>query len=221
MACNCPLPNILTDITGTGCPENLGQIQRLWFVRKTGNVQWDTVDPTATGKSSAIVQPNLPTVLAGWNALYTAVAPSDEKLIATPLFGGDPQVNPAEPVFQGGGDNSTLNGKQYYLFTPDSTFTARFDELTAEQTKQLKDLACEDLEVYFITDNGSIVGMRDPVDSDLWKGIPITTVPVTGSRSVQGFAARDSNTITFQLDADWDTYFEKQLPTDFNALTVF
>ena len=71
MACNCPKKNILTDITGTLCPENLGQIQRLWFVRKSGAVQWDTVDPTATGKSSAIVQPNLPTVLAGWNALYT------------------------------------------------------------------------------------------------------------------------------------------------------
>ena len=55
-------------------------------------------------------------------------------------------------------------------------------------------------------------------DADLFKGIPVTNVALQ-SRNVQGFATRDSNILTFQLDADWDTYFEKQTPTDFNALT--
>jgi hypothetical protein len=82
----------------------------------------------------------------------------------------------------------------------------------------MKELICEDLEVYFINEDGDIIGQRDPSDTDLWKGIPVTNVALQ-SRNVQGFATRDSNILTFQLDADWDTYFEKQTPTDFNALT--
>lgn len=216
MACNCPLPAAPTAITATSCPEELGQIQRVWLVRK-GNVQWDTTDPTATGKSlPAAIQPNLPTVSAGWTTLKAAV--DSTKVVFTPLFGGDITITPADPVFQGGNDNSTLNGQAYYVNTPDSTFSARFDQLTATQTSELKDLKCEDMEVYFINEDGDIIGQRDPLDADLFKGIPVTSI-VLGSRNVQGFTTRDSNIMTFQLNEDWDTYFEKQTPTDFNALT--
>jgi hypothetical protein len=218
MACNCPLPTALTAIDATACPEELGQIQRVWFVR-AGNVVWDTVDPTSVKQIPASIQGigNLPSTVAPWNIL-TPLA-DDSKVILAPLFGGDITVTPSDAITFGGNDNSTLNGQTYFVSFADSTFSARFDQLTAAQTSQLKDLVCEDLEVYFINEDGDIIGRRNPSDTDLWTGIPVTNVALQ-SRNVQGFATRDSNIITFQLDADWDTTFEKQTPTDFNALTL-
>jgi hypothetical protein len=216
MGCNCPIPTALTTIAATTCPEELGQIQRFIFVRK-GGVRWDTVDPTATGKSTpASIQPNLPSVSAGWTTLK-ALADSD-KVIFTPLLGGDPVINPGDQVTFGGGDNSTLNGQVYHVAFNPSDGSFRFDSLTAAQTAALKLLVCEDLEVYMINADGDIIGERDTTDTDLWHGFNVTNVAMA-ARSVQGFASRDSNVLNFQLDDDWDTKFEKQTPTDFNALT--
>ena len=216
MACNCPIPTALTVIPATTCPEELGQIQRFILVRK-GGLRWDTADPTATGKSTpASIQPNLPSVSAGWTILK-ALGDSD-KVIFTPLLGGDPSITAGEQNLFGGGSNETLNGQVYSLGFNPSDGTARFDSLTAAQTAAMKLLVCEDLEIYFINDDGDIIGERDTVDPDLWHGFNATNVAL-GGRSVQGFASRDSNVLTFQLDDDWDTKFEKQTPTDFNALT--
>lgn len=212
MACNCPLPTALTAITATTCPEEIGQIQRVWFVRK-GNVVWDTATAGAANVPATIMG-DLVTVSAGWTTLKAAI--DDTKVIFAPLFGGDITITPADPVFQGGGDNSTLNGQAYYVNTPDSTFSARFDQLTATQTSELKELKCEDVEVYFINEDGDIIG--DASTTGTFKGFDATSV-VLGSRNVQGFTTRDSNVLTFQLNEDWDTIFEKQTPTDFNALT--
>ena len=82
----------------------------------------------------------------------------------------------------------------------------------------MKLLVCEDLEMYFVNDDGDIIGERDTVDGT-WHGFNVTNVAL-GGRSVQGFASRDGNILTYQLSDDWDTKFEKQTPTDFNALTI-
>lgn len=216
MACNCPIPTALTVIPTTTCPEELGQIQRFILVRK-GGLRWDTTDPTVTGISTPTsIQPNLPSVSAGWTTLK-ALSDSD-KVIFTPLLGGDSSITQGEQNLFGGGSNETLNGQVYSLGFNPSDGTARFDSLTAAQTAAMKLLVCEDLEIYFINDDGDIIGERDTVDPDLWHGFNATNVAL-GGRSVQGFASRDSNVLTFQLDDDWDTKFEKQTPTDFNALT--
>ena len=87
---------------------------------------------------------------------------------------------------------------------------------------ELKLLVCEQLEVYLINADGDIIGHRDRtsagVNDDTWHGFPVSNAAF-GGRSVLGFATRDSNVLTMQLDDDWDSYFEKQTPTDFNALT--
>ena len=215
MACNCPIPTALTVIPATTCPEELGQIQRFILVRKSG-LRWDTSDPVAGKSTPASIQPNLPSVSAGWTILK-ALSDSD-KVIFTPLLGGDPSITAGEQNLFGGGSNETLNGQVYSLGFNPSDGTARFDSLTAAQTAAMKLLVCEDLEIYFINDDGDIIGERDTVDADLWHGFSVTNVAL-GGRSVQGFASRDSNILTFQLDDDWDTKFEKQTPTDFNALT--
>ncbi len=216
MAC-CPKPTALTVIPNTTCPEELGQIQRFIFAR-AGFIRFNTIDPTASTQIPASIQGvgNFPTVLAPWTILLAEA--DDDKAIVTPLIGGDPVINPGDQVTFGGGDNSTLNGEVYHVaFNPaDGSF--RFDSLTAAQTAALKLLVCEDLEVFFINNDGDIIGERSTIDTDLWHGFKATNVALSG-RSVQGFATRDSNTLTLQLDDDWDTKFEKQTPTDFNALT--
>ncbi|RLI35950.1 hypothetical protein DRO66_06570 [Candidatus Bathyarchaeota archaeon] len=210
------MPTALTVIPTTTCPEELGQIQRFIFVRR-GGVRWDTADPTATGKSTpASIQPNLPTVSAGWTTLKALS--DDDKVIFTPLLGGDPTITPGDQITFGGGDNSTLNGETYHVaFNPaDGSF--RFDSLTAEQTAAMKELVCESLEVYMINSDGDIIGERDTIDADLWHGFKVFN-PALGGRNLAGFGTRDSNVLTLQLNDDWDTKFEKQTPTDFNALT--
>jgi len=220
MACSCPLPTELASIDATTCPTELGQIQRFILVRK-GGLRWDTVDPTVAGKTTPVALTTLsytPALVGGWTLLNALT--DDDKTIFTPLIGGDPQINPQEPLFFGGGGNDTLNGEKYFVKFLPSDGTARFDSLTAAQTKQLKALACDDLEIYLINDSGAIIGKRDPDDADLFYGFNVSNFTL-GGRSVQGFATRDSNTVTFQLDDDWDEDFEAITPTDFNALTAF
>ena len=217
MACNCPLATEMTTIPSTSCPTELGQIQRFILVRK-GGVRFDTVDPLNNTPASIAILLHTPDKVAPWTVL-TALSTSDKTLF-TPLIGGDPAINPQDPLFFGGGDNSTLNGEKYFVKFLPADGTARFDSLTAAQTKALKELACNDLEIFLINDTGGIIGKRDPVDADLWYGMNVSNFTL-GGRSVQGFATRDSNTVTFQLDEDWDETFEVITPTDFNALTVF
>ena len=212
MACSCPEDAALTTLTPTTCAVEIGQIQRAFFARK-GNVIFDTATAGAANVPATIAN-DLVTVIAGWNILK--VAADSTKVVFAPLFGGDIAINPSESITQGGNDNSTRNGETYYVSTPASTFTGRFDQLSAAQTKDLKALKCEDLEVYFVNEEGDIIGEASVTGQ--FKGFDCTNV-VLGSRSVQGIATRDSNILTFQLDADWDTYFQKQTPTDFKALT--
>ncbi len=212
MACNCPIATALTTITPNSCPTELGQIQRAWFVRK-GQVIWDTATAGVANVPGTIAG-DVVTVIQGWNVLKIAL--DDTKVVFAPLFGGDITIAPAEAITQGGNDNSTLNGQTYFVAFPDSAFSARYDQLTATQTGELKELVCEDLEVYLINEDGDIIG--DASTTGTFKGFDVSNVALQ-SRNVQGFATRDSNIMSFQMDADWDTVFEKQTPTDFNALT--
>lgn len=215
--CVCPKPTALTSIDATTCPEELGQIQRFIFYRK-GTIRFDTADPSSVKQIPASISGigNLPTVLAPWTILL-ALATND-KAILTPLLGGDSSITPGTQNTFGGGDNSTLNGQIYSLGFNPADGTARFDSMTAAQTAAFKLLVCEDLEMIMINDSGQLIGERDTVDTDLWHGFNVSNVAF-GGRNVQGFATRDNNVMTFQLDDDWDTKYEKQTPTDFNALT--
>ena len=212
MACSCPKGASLTAIDATTCPEEFGQIQRIWLVRK-GFVKWDTADPATGGTIPAGIITNLPSVSAGWTILKAAV--DDTKVVMPPLFGGDITITPGDVLTFGGNDNSTLDGRTYITGRSPSTFSARYDQLTAAQTLQLKELECEDLEAYLINEEGDIIGERT---GDFFKGFDVTNVSL-GDRNVQGVGSFDSNVVTFQMPIDWDTYFEKQTPTDFNALT--
>jgi len=209
----CPLDPSLSDIPASGCPENIGQIQRFWFVRK-GQVIWDTATPANNVPSS--IASTTPSAAAGWNILFAAS--DDTHVVKSPLIGGDSVLTSGTIISQGGGDNSTLNGETLVNGINPTDGSARFDSLTAAQILAFRKLACEGngLEVYLISQEGKIWGSKV---GDLVTGFDATNV-VLGSMSNAGFGTRDSNILTFQLPFDWDETKHAVTPTDFNALTV-
>lgn len=211
LGCDCPLPTALASIPANSCPENIGQIQRFFIVR-AGNVIWDTATP-ANNVPATIVGDTLD-VVNGWNTLFAAS--DDTKVIKTPLIGGDSSITAGTAITQGGGDNTTLNGETLVNGFNPADGTARFDSLSTEQVVALKALRCEDLEVYFVNQDGKILCKKV---GDLVTGFPVTNFSL-GSKNNAGFGTRDSNVLTFQMDDEWDEYLEFITPTDFNALTV-
>ena len=209
----CPLDPSLTDIPASACPENIGQIQRYWFVRK-GQVIWDVVTPA--NNVPATITGQAPEDAAGWNILFAAA--DDTKVVKSPLIGGDSTLTAGTTITQGGGDNSTLNGETLVNGINPTDGSARFDSLTGDQIAAFRTLACEGngLEVYLISQEGKIWGSKV---GDLVTGFDATNV-VLGSMSNAGFGTRDSNVLTFQLAFDWDETKYAITPADFNALTI-
>jgi hypothetical protein len=209
----CPLATSLTDIPASVCPENMGQIQRYWFVRK-GEVIWDTVTPA--NNVPATIAALQPSVLAGWTILFAAA--DDTHVVTSPLIGGESTLTGGSTITQGGGDNSTLSGTTLVNGINPTDGSARFDSLTGPQIAAFRTLACEGtgLEVYLINQQGLIWGQQV---GDLFTGFDVSNV-VLGSMTNAGFGTRDMNTMTFQLDFDYDETKAAVTPTDFNALTV-
>lgn len=211
----CPLASSLDDIPASSCPENIGQIQRYWFVRK-GNVVWNTSNSSDPSQIPALINGNDVNVVAGWDLL--SVQTDDTHVVYSPLIGGDSSITAGSTITQGGGDNTTLNGETYLNGINPADGTARFDSLTGAQITAFRKLACEGngLEVYLISQEGKIWGSKV---GDLFTGFDCTNV-VLGTLSNAGFGTRDNNVLTFQLPFDWDETKHAITPTDFNALTL-
>tara|TARA_R110000824_G_scaffold395070_5_gene595386 strand:- start:11415 stop:12077 length:663 start_codon:yes stop_codon:yes gene_type:complete len=209
----CPLATSLTDIPASSCPENLGQIQRYWFVRR-GSVIWDIATPA--NNVPATITGNAATVVAGWTILFAAA--DDTHVVTSPLIGGDSVIEAGSVVSQGGGDNSTLSGSTLINGITPATGKARFDSLTGAQIAAIRLLICEaaNMEVYMINQQGLIWGQRV---GDLFTGFDCENV-VIETMVNSGFGTRDNNTLTFQLPYDYDETKGSITPTDFNALTV-
>ena len=218
----CPKASILEDIPTSTCPENMGQIQRFWFVRKY-QLKWDiqSASPGTNNYPNAVIGTNEPTVLAGWTALFALTsgnANESSHVVKTPLIGGDSTIVAGDTITQGGGDNSTLSGEQLINGINPATVTARFDSLTAAQILAMRKLACEasDLEVYMVSQEGKLWGQKV---GDLFTGFDCSNV-VLGSMANNGFGTRDSSILTFQLPFDWDETKHAVTPSNFNALIV-
>ena len=203
--CNCPLPTALTTIDAQGCPFNLGQLQRIFITRKTNSTFPMTVASTD------------PALAASWTSLYSAV--DDTKVVKTPLVGGNPQIVGGAAITQGGNDNSTLNGEVEVVGTESSVFSADFKDLSPAIATAMKTLKCEDLLIFFVNDNGDIIGTSED------GGTTFTGISVNGKsfflsdRSNTGIGAKDVNTLSFNLAPGWDDYLTK-VDASFNALTV-
>jgi hypothetical protein len=154
--------------------------------------------------------------VAGWTILFAAA--DDTHVVTSPLIGGESVLTAGTTITQGGGDNSTLSGTTLINGINPTDGSARFDSLTGAQIEAFRKLACEGtgLEVYLINQQGLIWGQQV---GDLFTGFDVSNV-VLGSMTNAGFGTRDSNTMTFQLDFDYDETKAPVTPTDFNALTI-
>jgi hypothetical protein len=198
MDCTCPKPAALTTVAKVTCKENLGQIQR-WIFQRAG----------FTFDADALI-----TALASWTPLFAAVG--DTKIVSTPLI--ENFVIPrAEAITEGGGDNTTIDGKEIVLGAGAITATGVIAEAPESVIEALKELMCEtDLVAYGINQYGRIIAKE--VAEDEYTGIPISSLFVSDSDS-KGLNTRDQADIRFALDYGWRAGV-KIITPNFNAKTA-
>jgi hypothetical protein len=217
LACGiCPPATELSDIPATVCGKGMGQIQR-YLLLAAGKVIWDSGTP-ANNVPVTIVN-DLIEDKTGWDVLKTATDLT--KVIRTPLIGGDSGITAGTELTEGGGDNSTLNGATLSNGTNPADGIARFDNLDKDQIKAFREIYC-----YFkAVGSGSVEMYMISQDNTLWarkSGVLITGFPLQkfylGAKGNAGLNSRDSNEMTFQLEADYDEYLTP-IAVNFNILS--
>jgi hypothetical protein len=187
--CNCPASASLTTIPTQDCAVNVGQLQKNVFQRE--GFRFDAeADPT----------PHDITKKADWLALKAAV--NGTKVVVTPLIGGDPIITAGEPITNGGGDNSTLNGVEELQGTNPSVFTAVYKSLGSKLKSAMVGLECEkNLVVYFVNQDNKIIA--NEIEPGVYTGFPVTGFHIT-DRNNAGFGTNDTFGVRFSLPARWD-----------------
>jgi hypothetical protein len=202
MDCACPKPAALTTVDKVTCKESFGQIQRV-ILQRAGY----TFDAPGTDIK----------LLATWTALFAAVA--DTKVISTPYLENFIIPRP-EPIKEGGGDNTTIDGMEIIMGAGPVTVTADISECPASVIAQLKAVICEvgPLAAIFINQYGKIICNQVTV-GDKWNGFPIYSPFVTDADN-QGLNKRDKALFTFSMAYGWRDAAVILTPTDFNAKTA-
>lgn len=207
MICTCPAATALTTITAVTCPENFGQIQKVAFQRLV-----------ASGVKNAFTTLNDIKLLASWTTLKAAA--DSTKVVISPYINA-PTVEAGEARTFGGG-NDTLGGIEEILGANPTSFSAVLRKMPATTIRDLKKLMCEadagNLGVYLFDENGMIGALQDGSTPTTFYPIPVRSLFV-GDKSLGGFEAPDSNTISWSFLPDWSDYLTKIAPTDFNPLT--
>lgn len=207
MICTCPAATALTTITAVTCPENFGQIQKIAFQRLV-----------ASGVKNAFTTLNDIKLLASWTTLKAAA--DSTKVVISPYINA-PTVEAGEARTFGGG-NDTLGGIEEILGANPTSFSAVLRKMPAATIRDLKKLMCEadagNLGVYLFDENGMIGAIQDGSTPTTYYPIPVRSLFV-GDKSLGGFEAPDSNTISWSFLPDWSDYLTKVAPTDFNPLT--
>lgn len=179
----CPPPTALEAIPIFDCPEKIGQIQKMIFQR----AGFEFVDPA-----------NAFTAEASWTALITAV--DDTKIVITPYLESVVIPSP-EPITEGGGDNSTLNGRELVVGETNPIVNGMMRNVPGKVVKALKKLAQEELVVYFINEFNQLVGISED-DGDTVTGIPLHAF-FAGDAANEGKNTHDKAPIRFGVDYGW------------------
>ena len=180
--CSCPVGTVIPTITPSTCPYDIGQIQKLIFQRQ-GQI-------AATGVTSGALE-------ATWTAL--AAATGDTKIDVTPYV-YNAMLAAGDPIIEGGGDNTTLNGIGIVNETNPTTFTGYFRQQQQSVIAAIRDYQCESIQVYFVNDQGKLIHSLD--SSDQVVGFPLYALFVGDLRN-EGYGVADKNDIQFQLKAEW------------------
>jgi hypothetical protein len=205
----CPLDDLMVDIPNTTCPENIKQIQRYIFARKSAGIIWDLVDPALNLPASIVG--NVVEVNTGWNVLVAAADLTH--IVRTPLIGGSSGITPGATRTEGGGDNTTLNGKKLNNGKDPADAVASFRSLTGDQIAAFEKLECiaeaGDLEVYLINQSDKLIGRKN---GNKFTGFSVEYFEFGGLTNT-GLDNKDVNVMAFQLKAEWAQYKHFVTPT--------
>lgn len=201
--CDCPQTEPIGTIPLVACKFNIDQIQKVVFQLRGNTFLLDAIK-----------------LEASWTPLLTAT--DNTKVTSTPILGANPLITPGGAISEGGGDNSTMNGKEVITGTNPSLFTADFRNMAPSQEKAIKSLMCFEgmLQVYFITRNNQILVSQLDLDVDTsHKGFDIDALYLS-DRDTQGFGKDDMHKLRFSLNPGWSEDIVLIDATDFSPLSV-
>lgn len=188
MECACPKPAALKTIPKATCPENIGQIQKIIFQRP--GFVFDSSDDSDY------------TLLASWTPLLTAV--DDTKIVVTPWL-ENVIIPQSEPITEGGGDNTTLNGRAINVGETNPLMTGNYRMIQSAIVDAMKALGCEDLVMYFINEFDQLVVKN--VSSPLSPLVKVTGIPCFGAffsdLGNEGKNTQDKGNFSIGMDYGW------------------
>lgn len=197
--CTCPVPTALPDIIDAApCYENFGQIQKLVFWRRGKKIA-----SVATAEKEAT-----------WTALLASSTAA--KAVVSPFVSGA-SVVPGEARTYGGG-NDTKDGIPIILGSEASPFEARILRYDQETISLLKTLACEEIDVILINENGQF-GWSDKDGDDTFYGFPLEGFFVS-DLALPGYAEPNHNVIKFMLPSGWSDTFKISNALDFTLSMI-
>ena len=201
-SCTCPVSAAIAEISEDACNYDFGQIQKIAVQRK-----YSTGTTRNVFADLATIQ-----AVANWTTLMAAIDGTKVQVlshIANPTF------TPGA-IKEYGSDNQVPNGIPRTVGSEHTL--AEFELLSISPTiaAEIKDLACEDLQVYLFNENGQIGCLKNSHDE--YHGIGIEQLFVS-DRGFGGFAEPDKVMLSFKLRPNWSDTLQFVTPSDFNPLT--
>lgn len=203
LICACPVGAELPDITLSSCPEIVGQIQKIIFVRKFSS---------GSTRNKFVIASANPNVLASWTPKLAA---SDgTKVVQSPFI--EAPVFEAGAARKTGGGNQSLGGVQRVIGSEPTTFKGVINNNLQSTIKALKSYMCENVSIFLVNDRGKIIGDNNGGSTEFYP-IPIHGLFV-GDKKIGGLEEDDSNVIEFSLFPNWSDNLSIVTPTDFDPL---
>lgn len=202
--CTCPAAAAMVSIPNGGCPQDFGQIQKLIFQR---------VFSTGSTKNSMTVADSK--LKATWTPLFASN--NGTKAVITPYVEA-PTADGGDAVTYGGG-NDSVGGVAKVIGRNPITMSFALRQYTQDIIAALKALHCETLGVYFVNNNGAIMGLSD--------GTNVYPIPIVDGTyfvsdlKLNGLDTPDANDMQFSLAPNWSDEATIIVGTDYNALTDF
>lgn len=191
--CVCPLPSALPTVGNSTCAFDFDQVIKLGF---------QMVQSSPSFATAADIEDQ-----AEWNPLLAASGST--KVVVTPPVQG--MVIPAsEGNFEGGNDNTTVDGIRIYKGEDTVTVEGMFYSVAPSILKKLRELSCfslsqladTNLTAYLFTGKNEVVSAEDLA------GIKVYNFRV-GATGSEGYRELNKTPFSFELKGDWDSHIAK------------
>lgn len=191
--CECPLPSALPTVGNSTCAFDIDQVIRIAFQKP------QDVAPFADATAIA-TQSNWTTLLGATDATKVVVSP----------FTVGVTIPASEGAFEGGDDNTTVDGLPLYKGENTVTVEGMFKSVAPSIIEQLRELSCfslsqvgsSQLTVFMFNGKNEVLSESD------FKGIKINNFRI-GSRGTEGYRASDMISFSFNMTGYWDASVDK------------